>query len=181
MDAVRKINLIQTKPETSAQTGVVTVFFWRLSLWVLAIFIVSGILAGGVYSYLKIQYDRLATARQELSQIITQNALKEGLLFSIKQRTALITKIMGIQQPVGRVFDMLTSFIPPGQMSDVSVDDKNNVTLSIRAASIDEVISITDVLIKQATAKQIRAPQLISLKFGTTGDIDVGLSFIAVF
>lgn len=181
MDDVRKINLIQTKPEESPQTRIVTTFLQRLSLWALTVFIASGIAVGGMYYYLKVRYDQLVITHRDLSQIITQNATKEGLLASVKQHAALITKIIGVQQPVGNVFDMLTSFVSPGQMSDVSLDDKNKVSLSIHAASIDEVISVTDTLIKQTAENRIRAPQLVFLRLAKTGGFDVGVSFIAVF
>jgi hypothetical protein len=182
MDPVRTINLIQTKQqEESPQMGIVIAFSRRLSLWALTIFIVSGIVIGGMYYYLKVRYDQLVATRQELTQNITQNATKEGLLASVKQRTALITKIFGVQQPVGNVFDLLTSFLSPGQMSDVSIDEKNNVSFTIHTASIDDVISVTDTLIKQTTEHHIKAPQLTSLTLAKTGGFDVGLSFIAVF
>jgi hypothetical protein len=181
MDIPKNINLIPTKPEEPRQTGIVLAFFRRLSLWALAIFLVSGILVGGAYYYLTVRYDQLVATRQELSQIITQNATKEGLLASIKQRTQLVTKILGVQQPVGTVFDVLTSFVSPSQVSDVSVDEKNTVIVSIHAASIDDVITITDALIKQTAAHRIQAPQLISFKLGETGGVDVGLLFTAVF
>lgn len=181
MDAVRKINLIPTKVETSAQTGVAIILLRRLSLWALAILIISGLIAGGVFYYVRLRYDQALQQKQDLSQIVKQNVTKEGLLTSVKQRTALIIKIFGIQQPVGKILDLLVSFVSPDQISVISVDDHNNVTVSIHAASIAEVISITDTLIKQTTASRVRAPQLVSLTLGRTGGIDIGLSFIAVF
>ncbi|MCX6792343.1 MAG: hypothetical protein NT149_04905 [Candidatus Gottesmanbacteria bacterium] len=179
--AVRKINLIPIKQEESPQTGMAIALLRRLSFWALVIFIVSGIAVGGMYYYMQIRYEQLVKTKQELSQIVSQSAAKEGLLASVKQRTALIAKIMGVQPPVGNVFDMLVSFVSPGQITGVSVDEKHTVSLSIHAASIDEVISITDTLIKQTTAHRVRAPQLVSLTFGRTGGFDIGVSFIAVF
>lgn len=181
MDAPRIINLIPTKPEESPQTGIIITFVQRFSLWALAIFIVSGVAIGGTYYYLKLRYDQLVITRQELSQIITQNATKEGLLVSIKQRTALITKIFGVQQPIGDVFDMFVPYVTPGQISDVTMDDKNNVSLIIHAASINDVVAITDALIKQTATNRVRAPQLNTLQLTKTGIINVGLSFVAVF
>ncbi len=181
MDAPRIINLIPAKPEESPQTGIIMAFAQRLSLWALAIFLVSGVVIGGAYYYLKLRYDQLVITRQELSQIITQNATKEGLLVSIKQRTALITKIFSVQQPIGDVFDMIVPYVTPGQISDVSMDDKNNVSLSVHVASIDDAVAITDALIKQTAANRVRAPQLDTLQLTKTGIINVRLSFVAVF
>jgi hypothetical protein len=179
-DAVRKINLIPIKPEESPQNRIVMALFRRLSLWALVIFIVSGIAIGGTYYFMKVRYDQLLSTKQDLSRIVEQNAVKEGLLASVKQRTALITKILGVQLPVGKVFDLLVTVVPPSQITRVTVDEKNNVAVSIHASSIDDVLSITDALIKQATANRVRAPQLVSLAFGRTGGIDIGLSFVAV-
>ena len=180
MDAVRKINLIPIKQEESQQNEIVIALIQRLSLWALVIFIVSGIAVGGTYFFIKVRYDQLVSTKKELSQVIEQNATKEGLLASVKQRTALITKILGIQLPVGQVFDVLVTFVSPSEITEVSVDEKNNVSVLIHAVSIDEVISITDGLIKQATANRLRAPQLVSFGIGRTGGYEIGLSFIAV-
>jgi len=180
MDAVRKINLIPIKPEESPQNGIVIALMQRLSLWVLVIFIVSGIAVGGTYYFMKVRYDQLLSTKQELSQVVEQNATKEGLLASTKQRTTLITKILGIQLPVGKVLDLIVSFVSPSEITEVSVDEKNNVIMLIHASSIDEVISITDALIQQATANNLQAPQLVSLTIGRTDGYDIGLSFNAV-
>ena len=181
MDAVRKINLIPIKPEESAQNGIVIALIRRLSLWAVTIFIVCGIAVGGTYYFMKVRYDQLQSTKQELSQTVLQSATTEGLLTSIKQRTGLITKILGVQLPVSKVFDLIVSFVSPGEISEVAVDEKNKVTLTVHASSIDDVLSITDAMIQQATAKLIRAPQLVSFGLGRTGGIDIGLSFIPVF
>lgn len=181
MDPTRKINLIQIKHEESPQTGVIFAFLQRLSLWALVVFIASGILIGSVYYVMKTRYDQMVITRRNLTEIITQNATKEGLLASIKARTGLINKIFEFQKPVGNVFDLLTAILVPSQITDVTVDEKNTVAVLFHAGSIDEVVSITDNMIKQAEANRIRSPQLISLKLATTGGIDVGLSFVAVF
>jgi hypothetical protein len=105
----------------------------------------------------------------------------EGLLESVRQRVALTNKIFGVQQPVGKVFDMLTAFVSPVQISALSLDEKNKVSLTIHAQSITDVISVTDALVKQTTINRVRAPQLVTLSLGENGGVDVGLSFIAVF
>lgn len=176
---MKTINLIPVKPEESPQNSIVTVLLRRLSLWTLTIFMVSGVVGGGIYYYMKVRYDQVVQTKQDLSRAVEQNATKEGLLASLKQRTALIAKILGVQKPAGNVFDVLFSFVPPDQISTVSVDEKDNVSVTVHAASIADVISITDGLIKQATARRVRAPQLVSLTIGRTGGFDIGLSFIS--
>jgi len=123
----------------------------------------------------------LIHTQQQLSQVISQSTAKEGLLVSVKQRSALTSKILGVQHPVGKVFDTLSTVVTSGQMTAVSLDDHNKVLLTIHAQSITDVISITDTLIKQTTTNFVRSPQLVSLTLGHDGGVDVGLSFIAVF
>jgi hypothetical protein len=177
---MKTINLIPIKPEESPQTGIVTSLLRRLSLWAFMIFIVSGILVGGLYYYTKVRLEQLQSTKQDLSQIVSQSVTKEGLLASLKQRTTLITKILGVQKPVGKILDLIVSFVPPSGISNVSFDDKNNVSVSIHASSINDVLSITDTLIKQTAANRVQAPQLVSFTIGRTGGFDIGVSFIPV-
>jgi hypothetical protein len=178
---MKTINLIRAKTAMSRFEETVTVLFRKLSLWALAILIVSGVLVSGMFYYLQVRREQLTHTQQQLSQVISQSKTKEGLLVSVKQRSALISKILGVQQPVSKVFDTVAGFVGVGQMSGITLDDRNTVFLRIHAQSITDVISITDTLIKQTTANLAKAPQLVSLTLGKDGGVDVGLSFIAVF
>lgn len=181
MEPVKSINLIRTKTTTSPQVEMVTTLFRKLSLWALALLIVSGVLVSGIFFYLQNREQQLVNTQRQLSQSIAQSTTKEGLLVALKHRAALTNKILGVQQPVGKVFDTLSTFVSPGQMTSISIDDHNKVLLGIHAQSITDVISVVDSLIKQMTANHARAPQLVSLSLGRIGDVDVTLSFIAVF
>lgn len=178
---MKTINLIQTKTAISPQAGMVTEFLRKLSLWALASLIVSGVAVSGIFYYLQVREEQLILTRRRLLESITQSTTKEGLLFSVKQRVALTNKILGVQQPVSKVFDTLTAFSTPDQITAVSLDDHNKVSLMIHAQSITDVVSMTDALVGQTTANRVRAPQLVSLSLGKDGGVDVGLSFIAVF
>jgi hypothetical protein len=181
MEPVKTINLIQTKTILSPQLETVTALLRKLSIWALTILIASGVVVSGVFYYLRLREEQLANTKQQLSQAIAQYMTREGLLFALKQRMGLTGKILGVQQPVGKVFDTLAGFVSPGQMTAVSLDDHNQVSLMIHAQSITDVVSITDGLMKQATVNRVRAPQLVSLTLGKEGGVDVGLLFIAVF
>jgi hypothetical protein len=181
MDSEHSINLIQTSTGLSPQAVIMMTLFRTLSLWVLAIFIVSGVAVGGIFYYLRIRNEELTAKQQQLSQSIAQNATAEGLLVSVTQRSALTKKIVDIQQPVDTVFDTLAVFVSPGEITNVSLEDNDTVSVMIHAQSITEVISMTDALVKLTSANRIRAPQLVSLALGNDGGIDVGVSFTAVF
>ena len=86
---MKTINLIRAKIAMSPQAEMVTVLFRKLSLWALAILIVSGVLVSGIFYYLQVRRDQLIHTQQQLSQVISQSETKEGLLVSVKQRSAL--------------------------------------------------------------------------------------------
>ena len=175
------INLIRTKTTMSPQVGMVTALLQKLSLWALAVLIVSGIIVSGVFYALRIRQQQMVNTQQQLSQAIAQSTTKEGLLFAMKQRMALMNKILGVQQPVGKVFDTLSTFTTAGQITAVSLGDHNKVSLMIHAQAIADVVSITDALVGQTAVNHAREPQLVSFTLGQDGGVDVGLSFIAVF
>ena len=181
MAPVTTINLIRTKTATSPQLDMVTAQLRKFSLWALVALILSGSIVSAIFYYLRVRSGQLTNAKQQLSQTISQNMTKEGLVVAFKQRVALTNKILGVQKPVGKVFDTLSTFVSVGQVSSVSLDDQNNVVLTIRAQSITDVVSIVDALMSQAATKTVRAPQLVSLALGRSGGVEVTLSFIAVF
>jgi hypothetical protein len=181
MDSVNKINLIQNRTEVSPQAGIVTALFRKLSLWALVILIVCGLSVGGFFYFVRIRTEQLAVKKQQFSELITQNTVKEGLLVSLKQRAALTKKVLGVQQHVDIVFDVLTAFVSFDHVTNVSLDDTNTVSVIIHAGSIPDVISMTDAMMKLNATSRIRAPQLVSFTLGREGGVDVGVSFIAVF
>jgi hypothetical protein len=178
---MKTINLIRTKTALSPQVEMAAAYLRKLSLWALVILIVSGVVVSGIFYYLRVRQDQLVNTHRQLSESITQNTTKEGLLFTVKQRAALTNKILGIQQPVSKVFDTLSTVNTSGQMTDVSLDDHNTVLLTIHAESITDVVTIADALMGQVKENRVRSPQLVSLSLGKSGGVDVSLSFIAVF
>lgn len=178
---MKTINLIQTRVSPNPQMEIVAALLRRISLWALAILIFSGVAVSAIFYYIRAREEQLAQTKQQLSQIVTQSTAKEGLLASVKQRSAQITKIFGVQKQVSKVFDLIAALISPNQISSVSLDDANNVILMIHAQSIPEAVSITDVLVTQTTLNKVRAPQLVSFVLGKDGGIEIGLSFITVF
>lgn len=181
MESVKKINLIQTKLESSPEVGLLATLLRKLSLWALLLLIISGIITIGTYYYMLVRRDQLVSTKQRLTEIIAQNPTKEGLLLSVQQRTALITKILAFQKPVGTVFDIVSAFISGSQILRMTLDDKNMVFLSFHAQSITDVISISDTLIKQTASNLVKNPQLDSLIFSKDGGIDIMVSFIPIF
>lgn len=159
----------------------VTQLVRTISFWFLGVLIVSGIIVSGTYYYLRVRQEQLAQTQQQLSQSITQSNVKEGLLLAVKQRAALTNKIVGIQQPIGSVFDTLAMFVSQGQITSVSLDDHSVVVLNIHTQSISETVALVDALMKTVAANRVRAPQLLSLTLGHNGGIDIAVSFIALF
>lgn len=131
MESEKIINLIQSKTDVSAQMEPVTLLLRKLSLWALLILVISGIAVSGIYFYMKVRGEQLTEKKKQLLQSITQSATTEGLLVSVRQRVALTNKIFGVQQPVGKVFDVLSMFVSPSQVSTLSLDEHNKVSLTI--------------------------------------------------
>lgn len=178
---MKTINLIRTKTAMSPQTGPVADVLRKISLWALALLVVSGVLTSGIFFYLQNRQQQLVNTKQQLLQTIAQSTTKEGLLAALKQRAALTEKILGVRQPVATVFDTLSTFTTPGQVTSVALDDHSKVFFAIHSESMTDVISLVDALLKQVAANRARAPQLVSLGFGHSGGIDVAFSFIAEF
>lgn len=174
------INLIRAKTLVSPQMETIIRFFQRLSFYAFVLLIASGIIAGGAWYYFTIQRNQLTKTEQELSLSISQNTVKEGLLLAVKHHVGLANAILNEQTPVGKLFDILGMVISPDQLSTVSIDNHNQVLMTIRVSSINDIIAIVDAVVKQSDAHFLRSPQLMSFSITDAGNLTISLSFIAV-
>ncbi len=174
------INLIKTKTSSSPQLEALEAVLKKISFGGLLALIISSVAVGGLFFYLRAQKEQLEGTKATLTQSITQNTNKEGLLLSIRQRISIIDKIQANKSPAGPLFDILGTVVSPSQLFGLALDDHNEAIVTIHVKSIDDVVTIVDLLLKAVEEKQAKSPKLVSLTLARDGTIEVALSFVTV-
>lgn len=175
------INLIKTKTVGPFPLLALEERLRRVSWVVLLCLLVVGLIIGGSYVWVRQRYRSLEEEKVNLVRQINAGAIKEGILFSIKDRVELLTKVLAVVRPWGKLFPMLERIAPLPALSTVGVDEQGRVSLFLELASIDEAVSAVRSATQLVEEKLLRSPQLTSLSLGENGTVQVGLSFIPTF
>jgi hypothetical protein len=175
------INLIATKTGLSPQVELIEKSLQRASFIAIIVFLAAGAAVGGFYALYSAQMSSLETERTQLRSQINAAKNNEGLLVSIKDRTRIVEKAMSSQKPWGKMLDLLGTVAVPPTLATVSVDDENLIDITIQGATIDEIVSPINVLIAYAQEGKIKNPKLTSIQFGKSGQVNISLTFSAVF
>ena len=177
MDTIKSINLIRAKTMLSPQMELLTQLLQKVSLWALVALAGTGIVVGGTFYVLRARLNQVISTETQLSQVISQDVAKEGILITLKHQVTLTNSVLKSQKNIAKFLETLGTIVPASQLMGVSLADDNTVVLRIRATSIAQVISIIDALVKQSEGTAVRSPQLVSFSVGDAGIIDVVLLF----
>jgi hypothetical protein len=175
------INLMATKTGLSPQVELIERSLQKASVIAVIVFLVTGLSVGGLYVLYTSQMNGLEQTRTELRSQINAAKNNEGLLVSIKDRTRIVEKAMGSQRPWGKILDLLGTVAVPPSLSTVSIGDENTIDISLQGTSIDEIAVPINVLIGYAKEGRIKNPKLTSVQFGKDGQVNVSVTFLAVF
>ncbi len=179
MAVLKNINLIKAKTNLPSELAAVEAYGKKASTIALTVFIAVGLLAGGIFLYLRTSANGLEATRQTLTLAISQSTIKEGLLSAIKARARAVDSIAATRKPVGPIFDAVVASAPLTQLSSVSLTDER-VVMAIHAATIEDVLGVSDAMVRQSIEKMIKDPQIMSLAISRDGTIEVTFSFVAI-
>lgn len=175
------INLIRTKTNLSPQLGAIEQSLRQTAYVGLSLFLCVGVIVGVLYVLFSQEKNRLDDTKQQLVAHVTGSAQKEAMYVAIKSRIHIVGSAIGNQKPWSQLLDRVQSFITPPQLTDISVDDQNNITLTVQASSLEQLATVAQALIDEAKAKRVVNPQLGSFQISNTGKISSTFTFLAVF
>ncbi|MBI5619741.1 hypothetical protein HY950_02150 [Candidatus Gottesmanbacteria bacterium] len=172
------INLLQTKTGNTAQF-----LMWEQKLRsvsigaVLALFSI-GLVAAASYGVLRWERSTLEETRARLIQDISRQRTKEGLLLLTKQRAGIVSNILASQRDASLILDTVATIAVPEQVQTITLDEKGQVRLAIKAESIGAAAAIVAGIIGQAQEKRIVNPQLVGLSLGKDRTIQMTIAFV---
>jgi hypothetical protein len=178
---LNNINLIRTKTSSSPQLEAIEGSLRKTAYIALVAVCSVGLIIGIVFFILFQEKTYLETSKQNLQREVTKNIQKEGMYRSIKDRISTVKQVMGNQKQWSQSLDRIMVFVSPPVLSDFSVDDLGKITISLKAESVDSILTTVNGLVSEAKNKRIVNPQLLSFQIGKTGSITATISFSMVF
>lgn len=175
------INLIRTKTSSSPQMEAIEASLKKSSYIGLALFLGVSVILALLYGLFYFENGNLQKQKTQLIADINSQKSKEGLLLAIKDRTKTVEKAMATQKPWTETLDLVSTFATPPLLSTISVDEQNKVTLSVKADSLDDLLTMVNTIITHTKEDKIRNPQLLSFQVGKTGQVELTISFFALF
>ncbi len=174
------INLLRAKTGHSAEFDVIAVNLRRVGVLTTLLVIVLGILLGSGYTVLRMQLLSLTEQKKQLITELTGKARKETLLLVLKNQIGLTKKVLETQKPWGAVTESVFRIASPPALASFILDDKQEMTMQIRAGSIEEAADIIGRTMKEFSQNHIKNPTLQQLSFSGKGNVEMTLSFIPV-
>jgi hypothetical protein len=175
------INLIRTKTSNSPQLEAIERSLRKSAVIGLVSCICIAVLCGSVLTLLQMQLTGQEVEQSQLLNEINSLKTKEGYILAIKERTQTVAKAMTGQKPWAKMLDLVYTFAKPPGLLGIAVDEQDKIVLHIQTTSLEEILGITELIIRHVNTGNIKNPQLLSFQFGKNGTFDISISFFALF
>lgn len=149
--------------------------------WSLGILLVVGVSIGVSYVVISSNTKSLEAKKIELTRQINLQNIKEGILLSLKERTAIAGKALDAAKPWGKLFSILTTIADESNYSALSIEESGRVTTVMNLASIDDAVNVVSNVVILVSEKTLRSPQLVSFAFKEDTTVQISLSFFPIF
>ncbi len=171
------INLISTKTELPEQLVAITKHLHRVGLAVIILFLALGLFFGIGITILKLRLTSLVKEKNELVTRIKAASRKESMYSVLMKQSSVALKVLGSVKPWDRVVDEINAIAPEPMFISASVSEKQNLTMTAQAASVDEAALTVETISSLSLQKKIHNAVLESLEMGADGKVKLILSF----
>lgn len=177
--AKSEINLLNKASGNQATVVILEKILSKLTWGTLTVLCVLGVIIGSLYLYASTQQKRQDMRKAQLVASLKELASKEGILVSLKQRSAIAAKALNAARPYGELFPLLERIAPSEYFTNLSIDEVGRSTVTLTLPSVDEAVTVISNVLVQFDEKKIRSPQLSSFSLKETGIVQLSLSFLA--
>ena len=174
------INLIHSKANENPHLDAITSVLRRVSYAAVITLVLSGILVGAIYAFLQASSTQLEIKNDTLKATVSGDSPKEGILLAIKQRIAVIDKIMASQKDMDKLFGIISEITPVGNLKSLSIDDNNKTTISVQVATISDAVTMVDTLLNLATSGSVTKASLLTFSLTKDQGFNISFSFVPI-
>lgn len=175
-----EINLLKTSSSLKGKLSFIEKKVTKITWWVLSGLLLVGVVIVTSYFFALTRVRQLEAKNVDLLVSIRKHAVTEGILVSLKQRSAIAAKALQTARPYGKLFPLLETIAPQTYYTTLSIDDVGRSTVTLEVPSVDEAVTTVKNVLTQVEAKTLRNPQMLSFFLKETGIVQISFSFIAV-
>lgn len=176
-----EINFLRTKTGISPEVALLTFHLKRIGFALLAGVLAAGVIVAGAYFYLQSSLTSLTDEKRLLIAGISGVARKEALYRLLKEETGVAGKVMKNQKQWNNSLEMIDRIVSfPLGLSAISLNDKQELLLSIKSASIENASGVIAAVVSEAAENHLKNPTLRSFELNADGTIRMSISFISL-
>lgn len=163
------INLIKDRSAIPEYIQPVQSQFRNFSLLALIVAVVAGSALLLVYGSVRVRYQLLVSQKNKLTRELDTLKPKEVMFAAIKSRIGVIDKAVSSTRPVSQIVNTSTGIVTPPNLMEINYDEKDQVTLTLKASSLEDMLNISGALVDLSDRKVIKKPVLESLSVNKDG------------
>ena len=175
------INLLKAKTMLTPQLVAIEGQLRIASLALLILLLSAGMFFGVGYVILRRQYEVVSAKKQSLMAAIGRGLRKEGFYSSLKDRLAIVGRIIEGQRSWLGILDLIDRVTASGARTSFTVNEKDEVSLSIENDTLEETFGVVERILAEVSAKTMANPTLESVQYQKDGMVRVSLTFTPIF
>ncbi len=170
-----EINLIQKDVSSFRKLSFLEEKLRVATWWFLGSLLVVGVAIGITYITISSRTKSLEAQKIELTKQINLQIIKEGILLSLKERTAIAGKALAAARPWGKLFTLLGLIANETNYNALSIEESGRVTTTLNLVSIDDAVAVVSNTMALVGEKMLRSPQLGSFALKEDGSVQITL------
>lgn len=174
---MREINLLDRSDPDGGKRASAEGVIRRIAWLSLAALFVSGIVTAGLFLFTRNAVVTLEGIKIQMLRDIQAQSVKEGLLLSLKERTAVASRALDAAKPWGKLFSILGGVAPGISFSSIAVNETGQVNASLELSTLDETFVVASHVMTLSAERKIRSPQMQSFTIREDGSIQLTLLF----
>lgn len=175
------INLIKAKTVLTPQLMAIEGQLLTASLVVLLLLFSTSMFFGVGYVILKRQLTMVSARKQSFMTAIGQQLRKEGMYISLKDRLAIVSRIIEQQRSWLGVLDLVDRVTASGFGTSFTVNENDEVSLEIMSDTLEDAFGVVDRVFTEVASKTIANPILQSVQYNKEGSVRLSLTFTPIF
>lgn len=175
------INLLKAKTMLTPQMVAMEGQLRTASLGLLFVLLLAGMFFGVGYVILRRQQTAVSLQKQSLMTAIGGQLRKEGFYASLKDRLAIVGKILEGQRSWLGVLDLIDRVTASGNRTSFTVNEQDEVSLTITNDTLEETFGVVERILAEVADKTMANPILESVQYQKDGMVRVSLTFTPIF
>jgi hypothetical protein len=176
----RTINLVSTKQSIPSWVKSFDQYLVMVNIVSIVVIALAAIVTTGGLVWSSMRVENATREKDRLISGLKQYESKESKYFLLKNRLAVIEKILKSQDPFTSHLDTAMQIAVPPQLASFSLTDKREVQIQVVVGSIVEGRAVIDKIHALVNEKRIINPSLTTVGMDGSGGLKLGVLYTVI-